>query len=288
MDEEEAQPDSLDGWVAIRENLFGLPEPPHKLRFLVAWNAIESKFALTCHNRTLQEQAGDAERDGGEQRLSWAGLYSPQALQGIHRQLAALSPPLEPYFPELPPALTGPSGLWALLFPRCPVLEEAELEALCRRLESYLGWALEVCGRKVLLDTLFTQDQEEEDEYFENLHEFRRKALKARLTCAKEALRRVLHQHEDADKLVALLELYEEEDEAYWELVTVATGFYQYLLQPFRDMRELATLYRLEILVGFSFQGFGFSWKILQSVSINEVLNDGHKNLDFFSWGKNS
>lgn len=63
----------------------------------------------------------------------------------------------------------------------------------------------------------------------------------------------VLHQHRDADKLVALMELYEEEDETYWELVTVATQFYQYLLQPFRDMRELATLYKLEILVGFSF-----------------------------------
>uniref|UniRef100_H9GUH2 WH2 domain-containing protein n=1 Tax=Anolis carolinensis TaxID=28377 RepID=H9GUH2_ANOCA len=44
------------------------------------------------------------------------------------------------------------------------------------------------------------------------------------------------------------MELYQEEDEAYLELVTVATEFYQYLLQPFRDMRELATLYRREIL----------------------------------------
>ncbi|KAL7980087.1 hypothetical protein Chor_001355 [Crotalus horridus] len=43
------------------------------------------------------------------------------------------------------------------------------------------------------------------------------------------------------------MELYKEEEEAYWELVTVATEFYQYLLLPFRDMRELATLYRLEI-----------------------------------------
>lgn len=56
--------------------------------------------------------------------------------------------------------------------------------------------------------------------------------------------------------MVALIQVYEEEDEVYWELVTVATKFYQYLLQPFRDMRELATLYKLEILVGFSFQTF--------------------------------
>ncbi|XP_054858892.1 WASP homolog-associated protein with actin, membranes and microtubules isoform X2 [Eublepharis macularius] len=244
--EAEAQPDSLEGWVAVKEDAFGQPEAPHKLRFLVAWNALEGKFAVTCHNRTLQEQPeGD---DGGQQR-SWAGLYSSQALQGLHRQLAALDERLEPCFPALPPALSGPAGgLWALLFPRCPVLEEAELEGLCRRLEAYLGWALELCGRKALLDSLFTQDRGEEEEYFENLHEFRRKALKAQLAAAKEALRRILHRHKDADTLVALMEVYEEEDEAYWELVTVATTFYQYLLQPFRDMRELATLYKLEIL----------------------------------------
>lgn len=46
------------------------------------------------------------------------------------------------------------------------------------------------------------------------------------------------------------MKVYEEEDEAYQDLVTMATQFYQYLLQPFRDMRELATLYKLEILVG--------------------------------------
>lgn len=54
--------------------------------------------------------------------------------------------------------------------------------------------------------------------------------------------------------MVALMKVYEEEDEAYWDLVTMATQFYQYLLQPFRDMRELATLYKLEILVGIPFE----------------------------------
>lgn len=54
--------------------------------------------------------------------------------------------------------------------------------------------------------------------------------------------------------MVALMKVYEEEDEAYQDLVTMATQFYQYLLQPFRDMRELATLYKLEILVGLSLQ----------------------------------
>lgn len=196
MEPSEAQPDSLDGWVAVKEDAFGQPEAPHKLRFLVAWNALEGKFAVTCHNRTLQEQEGAAAAATADgQRKSWAGLYSSQALLGVHRQLAALDERLQPCFPPLPPALSGPpGGLWALLFPHCPVLAEAELEGLCRRLEAYLGWALELCGRKALLDSLFAQDRDEEDAYFENLQEFRRKALKGQLAAAKEALRKVLRE----------------------------------------------------------------------------------------------
>lgn len=59
----------------------------------------------------------------------------------------------------------------------------------------------------------------------------------------------LLQSHGSADRMVLLLSVYQEEDEAYHDLVTVATTFFQYLLQPFRDMRELACLYKMEILV---------------------------------------
>ncbi|KAF6079954.1 WASP-like protein associated with actin, golgi membranes and microtubules [Phyllostomus discolor] len=48
--------------------------------------------------------------------------------------------------------------------------------------------------------------------------------------------------------MVALMEVYREEDEAYQEFVTLATMFFQYLLKPFRDMREFATSCKLDIL----------------------------------------
>ncbi|NXS86540.1 WHAMM protein, partial [Erpornis zantholeuca] len=67
----------------------------------------------------------------------------------------------------------------------------------------------------------------------------------------------VLQQHKSADTMVALMKVYEEEDEAYQDLVTMATQFYQYLLQPFRDMRELATLYKLEILKSLQYDHLG-------------------------------
>uniref|UniRef100_UPI001EAF5CE1 WASP homolog-associated protein with actin, membranes and microtubules n=1 Tax=Oncorhynchus gorbuscha TaxID=8017 RepID=UPI001EAF5CE1 len=58
----------------------------------------------------------------------------------------------------------------------------------------------------------------------------------------------ILQSHGGADRMILLLQIYHEEDLAYQDLVTVATTFYQYLLQPFRDMRELAGLYKMEIL----------------------------------------
>ncbi|NXD19793.1 WHAMM protein, partial [Spelaeornis formosus] len=247
----EPQPDSLEGWVAVRDTAFAEPRlPPRRLRFLVGWNGAEGAFAVTCHGRP----------DAAEQApQSWAGLFSAPALRGVHQQLSAVCPRLEPAFPELPPALPGAAagGLWAVLFPGGAAPGEAELQELCRALELYLGWALELCGGRVVLDALFAADRCCDDEYFESLQELRGKALRGHLARAKEALRRILQQHKSADTMVALMKVYEEEDEAYQDLVTMATQFYQYLLQPFRDMRELATLYKLEILKSLRYDNLG-------------------------------
>ncbi|XP_035191961.1 WASP homolog-associated protein with actin, membranes and microtubules [Oxyura jamaicensis] len=238
--------DSLEGWVAVRDTAFAPPQPPPRLRFLVGWNAAEDAFAVTCHGRA--EAAEEAPR-------SWAGLFSAPALRGVHRQLAAVCPRLEPAFPALP---CSSGGLWAVLFPGgAPAPGEAEAQELCRALERYLGWALELCGGGVLLDALFAAERPRDEEYFESLRELRGRALRGHLARAKEALRRVLQQHESTDTMVALMKVYEEEDEAYQDLVTMATQFYQYLLQPFRDMRELATLYKLEILKSLQYDNLG-------------------------------
>lgn len=59
----------------------------------------------------------------------------------------------------------------------------------------------------------------------------------------------LLDRHKSMDSMVELLELYEEEDQAYGGLLEASTQLYQYLLQPFRDMRELAMLRRQQIKV---------------------------------------
>lgn len=49
--------DNLEsGWVAVRPNAFEEKEK-HKFVFIVAWNEVEGKFAITCHNRTAQRRS---------------------------------------------------------------------------------------------------------------------------------------------------------------------------------------------------------------------------------------
>lgn len=62
----------------------------------------------------------------------------------------------------------------------------------------------------------------------------------------------LLEKHKSMESMVELLDLYEEEDQAYGGLLEASTQLYQYLLQPFRDMRELAMLRRQQIKVMIS------------------------------------
>lgn len=59
----------------------------------------------------------------------------------------------------------------------------------------------------------------------------------------------LLEKHKTMESMVELLQLYEQEDQAYGGLLEASTQLYQYLLQPFRDMRELAMLRRQQIKV---------------------------------------
>lgn len=61
----------------------------------------------------------------------------------------------------------------------------------------------------------------------------------------------LLDKHKNTESMVELLDLYQMEDEAYSSLAEATTELYQYLLQPFRDMRELAMLRRQQIKVLF-------------------------------------
>uniref|UniRef100_A0A8D2B5I7 WASP homolog associated with actin, golgi membranes and microtubules n=1 Tax=Sciurus vulgaris TaxID=55149 RepID=A0A8D2B5I7_SCIVU len=261
---EDEQPDSLEGWVPLREDLFSAPER-HQLRFLVAWNDAEGQFAVTCHDRTAQRRRrreGTAPEPPGA-APSWAGLLSAAGFRGAHRQLAALWPPLDSSFPQLPPELDAAGcragdrgrGLWALVWPVSVGPGEAALQELCGQLEHYLAEAADGCGGATVRDALFPAEGGAAD--CESPHELRERALRARRAEAGARLHQILQGHEKANNMVALMKIYQEEDEAYQELVTVATMFFQYLLQPFRDMREVATSCKLGILKSLNEDNLG-------------------------------
>uniref|UniRef100_UPI0037E755EF junction-mediating and -regulatory protein-like n=1 Tax=Semicossyphus pulcher TaxID=241346 RepID=UPI0037E755EF len=330
--------DNLEsGWVAVRPNAFEEKEK-HKFVFIVAWNEVEGKFAITCHNRTVQRrsfgrdplaeatsQDGDKTKwpespvrdkvskspsKGGREAVvkcsspkksviatkpspvkiqtvikyaaspvspdaevlkslredplsssmdsldleeldrlsredcSWAGLFSFQDLRAIHQQLCSVNSDLEPCLPVFP---EEPAGMWTVLFGPAEV-PETEMDELCYNLQVYLGHALDTCGWKILSQILFTEN-DDPDEYYESLSELKQSGYEEALNRATKHLQELLDKHKTMESMVDLLDLYEEEDHAYGGLLEASTQLYQYLLQPFRDMRELAMLRRQQIKI---------------------------------------
>lgn len=330
-----AAEDNLESdWVAVRPNAFD-EKVKHRFVFIVAWNEVEGKFAITCHNRTVQRKKIGARDHGarGEEEVqvpqdvlvkspvrssarvkspsrkvvgarrpsrggtssrspppgetgtksrgvseipledgkvvdptltqdsdqvdrdqdkdvmdlddsSWAGLFSFQDLRSIHQQLCAVNSELEPCLPIFP---EEPSGMWSVLFGASEVIDE-EMDVLCYQLQVYLSHALDICGWKILSHLLFTEN-DNPDEYYESLSELRQKGYEEVLQRAKKRLHELLEKHKITDAMVELLELYQEEDDACAALSEAITELYQYLLQPFRDMRELAMLRRQQIKI---------------------------------------
>ncbi|XP_037533215.1 junction-mediating and -regulatory protein [Nematolebias whitei] len=287
------------GWVSVRPKVFEEKEN-HKFVFIVAWNDIVGKFAVTCHNRTVQRRSTVLDLDcnppnqtqthgtcqspragqsfvpqdtrssgtgekcpvlrswdlvtpngevleafedlAGREDFSWAGLFSLQDLRAVHQQLCAINSDLEPCLPSLP---EQPSGVWTVLFGG-PGPSPQDSDAVCVQLQVYLGHALDTCGWRILSHVLFC-DSDDADEYYESLGELRQKGYEDALEVANRRMHEVLDRHKAMDSMVGVLQVYPEEDEVYGDLLEATTQLYHYLLQPFRDIRELATLHRQQI-----------------------------------------
>uniref|UniRef100_A0A5F8GJD7 Junction mediating and regulatory protein, p53 cofactor n=1 Tax=Monodelphis domestica TaxID=13616 RepID=A0A5F8GJD7_MONDO len=193
----------------------------------------------------LPEPEPPAELDSPPEECSWAGLFSFQDLRAVHQQLCSVNSQLEPCLPLFP---EEPSGMWTVLFGGAPEMSEQEVDSLCYQLQVYLGHALDTCGWKILSQVLFTETDDPE-EYYESLSELRQKGYEEVLQRARRRIQELLEKHKNTESMVELLDLYQMEDEAYSSLAEATTELYQYLLQPFRDMRELAMLRRQQIKI---------------------------------------
>lgn len=186
-----------------------------------------------------------AELESPAEECSWAGLFSFQDLRAVHQQLCSVNSQLEPCLPVFP---EEPSGMWTVLFGGAPEMSEQEIDTLCYQLQVYLGHGLDTCGWKILSQVLFTETDDPE-EYYESLSELRQKGYEEVLQRARKRIQELLDKHKNTESMVELLDLYQMEDEAYSSLAEATTELYQYLLQPFRDMRELAMLRRQQIKI---------------------------------------
>lgn len=68
-------------WVAVRPHVFDEHEK-HKFVFIVAWNEIEGKFAITCHNRTAQRQRSGSREPVGARGGAETGAPASDGTRG--------------------------------------------------------------------------------------------------------------------------------------------------------------------------------------------------------------
>ncbi|XP_016349707.1 junction-mediating and -regulatory protein-like [Sinocyclocheilus anshuiensis] len=108
-----AMEDALEsGWVSVRPNVFEEKEK-HKFVFIVAWNEIEGKFAVTCHDRTVQKRS--AARDSLLEEDAPPLTESP-GRERTEPSRAARSAELEAPEPDDAPAELPEDSSWAGLF----------------------------------------------------------------------------------------------------------------------------------------------------------------------------
>ncbi|ESP05547.1 hypothetical protein LOTGIDRAFT_152402 [Lottia gigantea] len=219
------QVDSLEGWVAVKNNPFVDDLLPPRLTFLVAWNGVESKIAVTCRSssRTVSDKSDDKTR---------FGYFSYQELKGIHEMLCLIHPSLSPHLPALP---EQPVGLMAYIS-SVPVPDD--VEKLCHDLTTYFNLALEICKEKLLISTLF--EDPNYDDYFESVGELRRQGYLEQIANSEEEIKNVIFERDNCVTMQEMENVYDVEDDAVFRLNIVLAEYFNYQIQPFLDLREVS------------------------------------------------
>lgn len=149
--------------------------------------------------------------------------------------LCLIHPSLSPYLPELP---EEPWGLWAYVsYQETP----DNIDDICSYLEkTYFPIALETCKEKLLMSTMY--EEHCQDEYFENMSELKRQGYDQAIKNAEEELKNVLFERDNVSNMTEMAEVYSREDTAVFKLNIALAELYNYLQQPFLDLREVACM----------------------------------------------
>ena len=116
---------------------------------------------------------------------------------------------------------------------------ETELDSkVCEQLEYYFQNAIEWCGLELVKNSLLVEHVYED--YFESIGEVRQRSCEAELNHAKDEYQNVLFLRDSCINMQDMISNYELEDKALMKYNMKLAQLYNYLLQPFLDMRELA------------------------------------------------
>lgn len=221
----EDQLDSLEDWVAVKHDPFSESNLPPKLLFIVGWNELEKKIAVTCrqHNRVVSDVAESGNR---------TGLFTFSEIRAVHELLCLVHESLSPYLPDLP---VEPRGLWTFI---SPMTTPENIDSICQQLEIYFQNMLDICNEKLLISTLFEEFTAED--YFENFSEIHRRSYEESVQLAKEQFENILFYRKNAVTMCDREDAYNLEDIAMAKLNVNFASLYNFQMQPFLDMRELA------------------------------------------------
>lgn len=211
-------------WVAVKKSPFDNKEWKAQLIFNVAWNAKEQKMAVSCqeHHRVAKDNECRA----------WARLLTLSELLGVHQQLSLIYPQLSSYFPH---ACLSSRNLWGYLTP--PSITDKD----CQSVQDYFRAALDLCGQVLLLSVLFEMDEDRGDElYLEDLNELRTQGYEDNVSRSLQELESVLELRGKAENMLHLATVYALEDEVITNASIALAELYNFRLQPFLDLRELA------------------------------------------------
>ncbi|GFY70900.1 junction-mediating and -regulatory protein [Trichonephila inaurata madagascariensis] len=209
--------EDLSDWVAVKADIFTKDEETDHPRFICAWNAEESKVAITLH---------EGSRKASDQRnKNRVCLMSMRDIFHAHRQFSLIDTSLLKDFPkEITPNYT-------------PSRKKSEYISKC--IEYYLSCAVQKVGKKLLLALLFN----EEDPlscYEENWNEFKIKTLEDSVEKAYGELEEILRLREGAESLLQHTTVYVLEDEVCKKISDYLSELYNFHLQPFLELREMA------------------------------------------------
>lgn len=250
------QLDSLEDWIAIRDNPFLEDKSQRaKLKFSVSWDDAEKKVVIQCR-RVLRAP-------NSENGFSRSASFTLNEISAIHNQLSLVHASLGPYLPALP---EEPHGLWSLILSSSS--SAVDYDKLCEDIHRYLSAAHEICGEHLLTDTLF--EVHSLDEYFEKISELRRRSYDEAVKRADEKLRKVLSLRCGSINMLDMSEVYKLEDEAIFQWNVALAELYNYLIQPFLDVRAPALEKLMEAKKGLEEMQWGRESQEMYSSILSE------------------